>query len=111
VRLWALVPHVDHRSSLCAALKKAFFSSCAYLLSINIALMTPLLEDVVSFMRSTLLVSELQGQPGERGTPRVRIFRQLEARILGNLGGTVNLRIAAVVELPTQVIPLKACVF
>jgi len=103
------VPHVDHRSALCAALKRAFFSSCAFLLSINIALMTPLLEDIVTFMRNTLLISELQGKPGDRGTPQVRGFRHLEAAVVSSLNGehSENLRIAVVVELPTQVISMN----
>lgn len=103
------MPHVDHRSALCAALKRAFFSSCAFLLSINIALMTPLLEDIVSFMRNTLLISELQGQPGDRGTPQVRCFRHLEAAVVDSLNGghTEDMRIAVVVELPTQVTSMK----
>jgi hypothetical protein len=87
-RLWTLLPDVD--AATLVPTRKAIFNSLMAIMLQDLALLTPIIDDIVHLLKCMLLIEEFQGHPAAaNGCPRLAIFRTVEAYVRPMASGAV----------------------
>ena len=101
-RLWTLLAELD--STTTALTRKAIFNSIMTIMLQDLALLAPIIDDIVDMLKGMLLIEEFQGHPSaSRGCPRLAIFRSVQnyVRLTSTADAALSRENEFEVRLPT----------